>query len=93
MGRVNVCDATGQLIPDDEVTVAGWGRRCTYGPEGAEAFAAYEAAVRDAAKEAKALFDVRKAAAGAEFKARFPNGRLPDEADEDADIDQSSRDV
>ena len=83
MASVNVCDATGDVIPEGEENLIGWGVRRVYGAVGFEAYQEYEAGLKAAAASARKHYDVLRDEAMASFLAKYPTGKLPDTEEEE----------
>ena len=82
MAKVNMCEASGAMLPDGDEQTAPWGWPRTYSREAMVAVDAYTRAVAGAAIEARKVFRALRQEAKDEFRGLYPEGKLPDEADE-----------
>ncbi len=82
MTKVKTCDATGDTIPDGDEQVSPWGFPRTYSREAMVAVDTYTRAVAAAAVEARKVFRELRREAKDEFRQLYPDGKLPDEADQ-----------
>ena len=79
MATVNLCEASGAIIPVGDEQMAPWGWPRTYSREAMVAVDAYTRAVADAAREARKVFRAMRQEAREEFRQLYPDGKLPDE--------------
>ena len=79
MATVNLCEASGAIIPPGDEQVAPWGWPRTYSREAMVAVDAYTRAVAAAAAEARKVFRAMRQEAKEEFRQFYPDGKLPDE--------------
>ena len=85
MSVVTICDASGKRLLPHETRSVPWGWRRVYSPEAFKAVELYLDTLRQAAIAAREVFEDRREAARANFHLRYPEGLLPDEAEEAPD--------
>ena len=84
MPIMQICDADCKtVLTPDTLKVIGWGHKRIYSPEAIKDVEAYHEAVIAAAAEARVLFIKRQEKAAKAFHKKYPDGKLPDEPDEE----------
>ena len=73
------CEATGAIVPESDSVKRGWGIERTYSKEGAVVIDAYLQGLNEAATSARKQYNDTRETLKAEFKASFPEGKLPDD--------------
>ena len=81
MTKVTVCAATGEVLSDGDEQISPWGFQWAYSREAMVAVDAYTRAVAAAAIEARKVFRTLRQEAKDEFRATYPDGKLPDETE------------
>ena len=87
MSVVTICDASGKKLLPCDIRSVPWGWQRVYAPEAFKAVEAYLKALHEAAVVARELFEDRREAARAEFHLLYPDGLLPDEAEDAAEAE------
>ena len=86
MPIMQICDADCKtVLTADTLRVIGWGQKRIYGPKAFKDVEAYHKAIMKAAEVARAVYVKKQGEAAKAFHEKYPEGRLPDEPDEEAE--------
>ena len=88
MPIMQICDADCKtVLTADTLRVIGWGQKRIYSAEAFADVEAYHKAIMKAAEAARAVYVEKQQEAAALFHEKYPDGKLPDEPDEEvADV-------
>ena len=88
MPVVHICDADRKtILQEATMKVLGWGQKRIYCPEATADVETYYEALVAAAQEARTLFEKKRDVAKATFHKKYPDGKLPDEKDDEVPVD------